>query len=98
LGAKLEWRHYGPRVRVKGSAGPKVVASIQGDSAYLVTGPLQGIDPQPGQRALARLQEVAGAHAKPGATFPSINIRKTDLSDVQAFFSVASDFVRDLTR
>jgi hypothetical protein len=42
-GAELEWRHYGPRVRVRGSAGPKVVMSLQGDSAYLVTGPCRGL-------------------------------------------------------
>ncbi len=98
FGAEVQWRHYGPRIRVRGSAGPKVVASIQGDSAYLVTGALQGIDAQPAQRALGRLQELPGVNAKPGATYPGVNIRKTDLEAVAAFFSVASDFVRDLTQ
>jgi hypothetical protein len=97
-GAEVQWRHYGPRVRVRGSAGPKVVASIQGDGAYLVTGPLQGIDPQPAQRALARLQEVAGVKAKTGATYPGINLRKTAPVAIAAFFSVAADFVRDLAQ
>ena len=96
LGAELQWRHYGPRVRVKGSAGPKVVASIQGDGAYLVTGPLQGIDPQPAQRALTRLQGVPGVSAKPGATYPGINIRTSDRRDIEAFLEIARQFVREL--
>lgn len=97
-GAEVQWRHYGPRVRVRGSAGPKVVASIQADGAYIVTGPLQGIDPAPSQRALTRLQQIAGVRAKPGATYPGINVRKADPETIAAFFSVASDFVRDLTQ
>ncbi len=97
-GAELQWRHYGPRVRVRGSAGPKVVASIQGNSAYLVTGPLQGIDPEPAQRALRKLREITGATAETRATYPSINLRNADLRDIEAFFSVASNFVRELTQ
>ena len=96
LGAELQWRHYGPRVRVRGFAGPKVVASVQGDSAYLVTGPLQGIDPQPALRTLERLHGVSGVSVKPGATYPSINIRKVSPEDLQAFFGIARDFVREL--
>ncbi len=98
VGGDLQWRHYGPRIRVTGASGPKVVASIQNDGAYLVTGPLQGIDPQPAQRALARLQEIATANAKPGATFPGINIRTGEPKDIESFFSVALEFVRDLVQ
>ena len=96
LGAELQWRDYGPRIRVRGSAGPKVVASIQRDSAYLVTGPLQGIDPQPAQRALALLHGLAGVSAKPGATYPSINIRRASREELGAFFEVAKSFLTDL--
>jgi hypothetical protein len=59
---------------------------------------LQGIDPRPAQRALARLQEIATVNAKPGATFPGINIRSGEPRDIESFFSVALEFVRDLVQ
>jgi hypothetical protein len=96
IGAELQWRHYGPRIRVTGSAGPKVVASIQGDGAYIVTGPLRGIDPAPAERALARLQGLPGVGAKPGATYPGINIRNASREEVATFFEVARSFLTDL--
>lgn len=98
MGAELQWRHYGPRIRVKGSAGPKVVASIQGDSAYIVTGPLRGIDPEPAQRALARLQSLSVVDARPGATYPGINIRKSTREEVATFLEVAKSFLADLLK
>lgn len=96
IGAELQWRHYGPRVRFRGSAGPKVVASIQGDGAYIVTGPLQGIDSAPARRALEKLQKLSGVSAKPGATYPGINIRKATRAEIEAFFGVAKQFLAEL--
>jgi hypothetical protein len=97
LGAELEWVHYVPRVRVHGPAGPRVVAAIEGENAYLKTGPLQGIDPGPAARALERLQSVPGVSAKPGGSFPSLNIGKASPESLEAFFAIARDFIAELT-
>jgi hypothetical protein len=94
IGGELQWRHYGPRVRVRGSAGPKVVASIQADGAYVVVGKLQGIDPEPAARAAARLQAVPNVSRV--ATYPGVTFQKASREDLEAFFGIARDFVRDL--
>lgn len=74
-----------------------MVPSIQDDIGYLVTKPLQGIDLAPAARALERLQAVPGVSAKPGATYPGLNIPKASPESIDAFFAIAREFVAELT-
>jgi hypothetical protein len=74
-----------------------VVASIQDDLAYLVTKPLHGIDLAPAARALERLQAVPGVSARPGATYPGLNIHKASPESIEAFFAIAREFIAELT-
>ena len=94
LGGELQWRNYGPRVRVRGSAGPKVVASIETTTAYLTVGPLKGLDREPSTRAIERLKDVPGVRR--GDTFARISLKSAGRDDVEAFFAVAREFVHEL--
>jgi hypothetical protein len=94
LGAELQWRNYGPRVRVRGSAGPKVVASLETKIAYVTIGPLKGIDPGPATRATAQLRAISGLNI--GDTYASVNMLRATDAQARAFFEVARKFVRDL--
>ena len=93
IGGELQWRHYGPRGRVRGSAGPKVVTSIQGDSAYLVVGQLQGIDPEPAARAL---EGCKPSPASCGSNISQHHVHKASGEDLEAFFAIANGFARDV--
>jgi hypothetical protein len=94
LGAELQWRSYGPRVRVRGSAGLKVVASLETKTAYLTVGPLKGVDPHPAIRAVEALRTIAGV--KIGGTYSSISLRSATGADAEAFLAVARQFVLEL--
>lgn len=94
LGGELEWRNYGPRVRVRGPSGPKVVASLDADYLWLTVGPRKGLAVEPGRRAAQRLRDVPGANV--GPDYGSIRWSVDDAQQIQACLQIASDLVREL--
>jgi hypothetical protein len=61
LGGELQWRQYGPRVRVRGDSGPKVMVSMDSEFFYLTVGPRKGLPPECGARAAQRLRDIPDA-------------------------------------
>jgi hypothetical protein len=94
-GAELQWRQNGPRIRVRGSAGPKVIASFDKSNCYITIGAVKGIDSGPAQHAVEHLEELHSARC--GSYYASLNWRKASGSDVDTYLSVARNFIRELT-
>lgn len=59
-GGELQWVHYGPRVRVRGEHGPRVVLNLDADHLWITVGPRKGLSPEPGRRAADRLSAIPG--------------------------------------
>ena len=94
LGGEVQWRAHGPRVRVRGTSGPKVVATFDKSNAYLTIGSLKGIPDAPRREAAASLQDVPAVNV--GPLYGSLNWGKAPEGSVSAFFKVGLEFVRAL--
>jgi hypothetical protein len=95
LGAELQWRGYGPRVRVHGPNGPKVMVSLDSDYLYLTVGPRKGFDPAIGAAAANELSKVRGA--KVGPDYGSVRWSSSQRPQLDAALRIARAFVRDLS-
>ena len=91
-GGELEWRKYGPRVRVHGENGPKVVVSLNADYLGITLGPRKGLDAECGARAAERLRQIPGA--KVGDDNGSVRWTASQ-EQVQAALDVARRLVRE---
>ena len=92
VGGELQWRQYGPRVRVRGDSGPKVVVTLDADYLYITLGPRKGLDPHCGARAAERLGEVADA--KVGDDYGSVRWTSSQ-EQIEAALEVARDLVAE---
>ena len=96
LGGELQWRSYGPRVRVRGDRGPRVMVSLDADYLWIAVGPLKGIDPACGRRAAERLSKIGSAGV--GEQWARIKWESSNRDDVVAGLRVAQEFVRELVK
>jgi hypothetical protein len=95
LGGELHWRSSGgPRVRVRGGKGPKVILSLSlNDHWYLTIGPLAGMPAGPGQHAAERLRALG---VNVGATYGTLKWEAAETTLIASFLDVARDLVREL--
>jgi hypothetical protein len=94
LRGQLEWRQYGPRVRVRGESGPKVVVALNADALTLTVGKLTGLDRNCGIRAAERLREIRGATV--GSHYGSIGWSTGSQEEIEAGLDVARRLVQEL--
>jgi hypothetical protein len=95
LGGELDWMPYGPRVRIRGKSGPRVMASLDQDRLWIAVGARKGLNPEPGVRAAEQLSEI-----------PSGQIRDdwgsvewdADPQQVEAGLRIARELVHDQTQ
>jgi hypothetical protein len=92
-GAELQWRGYGPRLRVRGSAGPKVAATFEPGHAYLGVGAMKGIDPRPAEQVVTAVSEIGTARC--GTAYASIALN-APREDLVAFLDVGKSFLAEL--
>jgi hypothetical protein len=93
-GGELQWMHYGARVCVRGTQGPRVMVSLHEDVLWLVVGPRTGLPPEPGQRAAQRLSRIQGASV--GNNYASMKWATVSPESLAAGLDVARDLVREL--
>jgi hypothetical protein len=96
VGGELQWRQYGPRVRVRGDSGPKVMVSLDAEFLYLTVGPRKGLDRECGIRAAQRLREIPGA--KVGDEYGSLRWSASSQEQIEVALGVARDLVQDLAK
>jgi len=94
LGGEFQWRPYGPRVRVRGESGPKVITSMDADYLWLAVGPRKGLDPECGARAAQRLREIPAANV--GDDYGRIRWTAADRGQIATGLAVAGDLVEEL--
>ena len=93
VGGELQWRQYGPRVRVRGDSGPKVIVSLDAEFLWLTVGPRKGLDRECGLRAAQRLRDIPGA--KVGDDYGSVKWTAGQ-EQLQSALGVARGLVEDL--
>jgi hypothetical protein len=96
LGGELHWRGSGgyPRVRMRGSNGPKVVLSLPiNDYWFLTVGPLAGLPTGAGDNAAERLREL---DVRVGGTYASLKWNVVEIEQIERFLTVARDLIREL--
>jgi len=91
---ELQRRNYGPRLRLHGEHGPRVIASFDPRYAYLTVGALKGFPTGPGARAAGKLQSLA---ANVGQTYASTRWGSFREETAEAFFAIAREFTQELS-
>jgi len=95
MGGEVQWRTYGPRVRVRGEAGPKVMVTFDRQALWLTSSPRKGLDTDTIVRAAVEFRKVPGARA--GSDLDSLRWGGADQEQIRAALLVVRELVRELT-
>jgi hypothetical protein len=93
-GGEVQWRSYGPHVRVRGASGPKVTVSMDADYLWIIVGPRKGIDPESQARAAERFRQIRGANVTDENATIRWNASSED--EIEAGLTVGRELVEDL--
>jgi hypothetical protein len=93
-GGELQWMGYGPRVRVSGAKGPRVVVNLDADFLWMVVGAPSGLPTEPGEVAGGQLGKIPGALV--GEEYGRLRWSAASGSEITAALAVAREFVQAL--
>lgn len=95
LGGEIDWRRYGPRVRVRGSEGPKVIITFDRNGLWLTVGPRKGLDSDALAATGGRIENLTGVSV--GTGFASLQWRSADTSNLQTLLAETERLIQGLT-